>query len=255
MTENENTGLVIIKDAKAVTTSLKVAEIFGKRHKNVIQTIEDKIHSAENSAQYQNMFALGSYKDKSGKSNPMYYMNRDGFSFIAFGFTGKRADNFKLDYIQAFNQLEMQANQLSQDSYMISDPVQRATKWIEEEQRRQQLAAENEQLKPMAQIGTQLLSSEQTININRFAKILQSNGVDTGRNRLFSWLRSNGYLIASGIDYNLPTAYAMQLGLFEVEEKPYMVHGETQLGRTTKVTTKGQAYFLKKLTKEADQAA
>ncbi len=49
------------------------------------------------------MFVLGTYKDASGKQNKMYYMNRDGFTFIAFGFTGAKADEFKLKYIQAFN--------------------------------------------------------------------------------------------------------------------------------------------------------
>ncbi|ERL64005.1 hypothetical protein L248_1652 [Schleiferilactobacillus shenzhenensis LY-73] len=52
------------------------------------------------------MFSLGEYKDRSGKRNKMYYMNRDGFTFIAFGFTGQAADKFKLEYIQAFNSME-----------------------------------------------------------------------------------------------------------------------------------------------------
>ena len=98
--------LVILKNHQVVTTSLKVAEIFNKEHRNVIQAIENKIHSAENSAQYKNMFVLGTYKDASGKQNKMYYMNRDGFTFIAFGFTGAKADEFKLQYIQAFNRME-----------------------------------------------------------------------------------------------------------------------------------------------------
>lgn len=98
--------LVIMHDKTAVTTSLKVAEIFGKEHKDVLETISGKIHSAENSAQLAKMFAEGTYKDKSGKANKMYYMNRDGFSFIAFGFTGKKADKFKLQYIDAFNHME-----------------------------------------------------------------------------------------------------------------------------------------------------
>lgn len=246
-TEKENTELVMMKDQEAVTTSLRVAESFGKQRKNVIQTIENL--AAENSAT-KKMFVGSTYTNR-GKEYPMYYMNRDGFTLLAMGFTGKKALQFKLQYIQAFNKLEAQAKQLQQDSYMIEDPVQRATKWIEEEQQRQQLATENEQLKPMAEIGAKLTASEQTISINQFAKLLQSNGVDTGRNRLFQWLRSNGYLISSPLDYNLPTAYSMSLGLFEVEEKPYMVHGETQLGRTTKVTPKGQTYFFKKLTKQA----
>ena len=98
--------LVIMKDQQAVTTSLQVAEVFGKNHKHVLDAIQNKIDSAENSAQYDSMFAQGEYKDKSGKRNKMYYMNRDGFTFIAFGFTGKKADEFKLKYIEAFNQME-----------------------------------------------------------------------------------------------------------------------------------------------------
>lgn len=247
MNKNE---LVVMKDQEAVTTSVAVAETFGKSHKNVIQTIEKKINSAENSAQYSNMFAVGNYKDKSGKSNKMYYMNRDGFSFIAFGFTGKKADKFKLDYINAFNQLEQQAKQLQQDSYMIADPVQRATKWIEEEQHRQALATENEQLKPLAEIGTKLLQSDDLISVNSLAKLLSSNGLTIGRNRLFTYLRNSGYLINRGEDRNLPTQRSIDLGLFVVVEKPYIHDGETLLGRTSKVTPKGQEYFLTRLTKE-----
>ncbi|WP_315307938.1 Rha family transcriptional regulator [Enterococcus devriesei] len=100
------TDLVIMKDRQAVTTSLQVAEGFNKRHTHVIEAIENKIHSAENSAQYKNMFIEGTYQDKSGKTNKLFYMNRDGFSFIAFGFTGRKADEFKLKYIDAFNQME-----------------------------------------------------------------------------------------------------------------------------------------------------
>lgn len=103
--------LVIMKNQQAVTTSLQVAEGFEKRHTHVIDAIEAKIHSAENSAQFQNMFAEGIYQDKSGKSNKLYYMNRDGFTFIAMGFTGRKADEFKLKYIDAFNKMESHIKQ------------------------------------------------------------------------------------------------------------------------------------------------
>lgn len=99
-------SLVIMKDRQAVTNSLKVADAFNKKHKNVMQSIDNKIHSAENSAQFKKMFAEATYQDASGKSNRMYYMNRDGFTFIAMGFTGRKADDFKLKYIQAFNEME-----------------------------------------------------------------------------------------------------------------------------------------------------
>ncbi|HCT5241271.1 TPA: Rha family transcriptional regulator [Enterococcus faecalis] len=99
-------NLVIMKNQQAVTSSLQVAEVFDKQHKDVLEAIDTKIQSAENSAHYQIMFAEGEYKDSRGRKQRLYYMNRDGFSFIAFGFTGKKADTFKLKYIEAFNQME-----------------------------------------------------------------------------------------------------------------------------------------------------
>lgn len=105
------TNLVIMKDKQAVTTSLQVAEGFDKQHKNVIQAIEDKIQSAENSAHYKLMFSEGLYKDSRGRDQKIYYMNRDGFTFIAMGFTGRKADDFKFSYIDAFNQMEQHIKQ------------------------------------------------------------------------------------------------------------------------------------------------
>ena len=100
--------LVIMKDKQAVTSSLQVAEVFDKQHKHVMEAIKNKLNSAENSALLENMFVEGQYTASNGKSNPMYYMNRDGFSFIVMGFTGHKADGFKLQYIKAFNEMEQQ---------------------------------------------------------------------------------------------------------------------------------------------------
>ncbi|GEL14220.1 Rha family transcriptional regulator [Pediococcus cellicola] len=116
-------NLVVMKDQQAVTSSLQVANFFGKKHKNVIQTIETKMSSAENSAQLKRMFILGNYQDRSGKPNKMFYMNRDGFSFIAMGFTGREADEFMLEYIEAFNRME---SQVRTGSYQISHSMSEA---------------------------------------------------------------------------------------------------------------------------------
>lgn len=124
---NALNDLVIMHDQQAVTTSLILAEVFDKKHKNVIQTISSKINSAENSAQYKKMFAESTYTDRSGKQNKMYYLNRDGFTFIAMGFTGRKADEFKLKYIDAFNKMEEQIrNQSLQLITANADDLKRA---------------------------------------------------------------------------------------------------------------------------------
>lgn len=95
--------LVIMHDQQAVTTSLKVAEVFEKEHRNVMQSIKNL--TAENSAT-RKMFAEDSYLNSRNQNFPMFYMNRDGFTLLAMGFTGSKAIEFKLKYIDAFNKME-----------------------------------------------------------------------------------------------------------------------------------------------------
>lgn len=95
--------LVILKENKAVTTSLKVAESFGKRHRDVMRNISNL--TAQNCA-VGKMFAKSTYLNKQNHEQPIYYMNRDGFSLLVMGFTGKKALEFKLKYIDAFNKME-----------------------------------------------------------------------------------------------------------------------------------------------------
>ena len=134
--------LVIMHDQQVVTTSLVLAEAFEKQHKHVIEAIEKKISTAENSALLKNMFIEDSYIASNGKQNKMYYLNRDGFTFIAMGFTGKKADEFKIKYIDAFNKMENQIKEktqfrlpknLTEMSTMFFDVMKDQDKKIEEQ--------------------------------------------------------------------------------------------------------------------------
>nr|WP_312986094.1 phage antirepressor KilAC domain-containing protein [Clostridioides sp.] len=91
-------------------------------------------------------------------------------------------------------------------------------------------------------------TSKATILVGEMAKILKQNGIDTGEKRLFTWLRDNGYLIKrKGSDYNMPTQRSMELKLFEVKESTHThSDGHISVNKTTKVTGKGQQYFIKK---------
>jgi len=241
-------NLVIMKDRQAVTTSLQVAEGFEKQHKDVLEAINNKIQSAENSAHYKLMFSEGLYKDSRGRDQKMYYMNRDGFTFIAMGFTGRKADEFKFSYINAFNHMERALIEQAKDSYMIEDPVKRAEKWIQERKQVQQLELENSQLKPKAIFADSVAASDTSILINDLAKLLKQNGIEIGGTRLFAWLRETGYLIKrKGTDYNMPTQKSMELELFQIKETAINHNsGRISISRTPKVTGKGQLYFINK---------
>lgn len=94
-------------EEKLITTSLKVAEVFEKEHKNVLKSIENLV--ADNSA--ANFFQLTTYKNR-GKEYPMYEMDRNGFSLLVMGFTGEKALQWKIKYIEAFNQMESELKRL-----------------------------------------------------------------------------------------------------------------------------------------------
>lgn len=123
------------ENSQALTNSLLVAEKFGKEHRNVLQAIRDIIGSAENSA-YPQMFVESTYyNQQNGQNYPMFVMNRDGFTLLAMGFTGKRAMKFKLDYIAAFNKMESalkdSQKKLSGAEYLL----QQAQLMVEQERR------------------------------------------------------------------------------------------------------------------------
>ena len=105
-----------------------------------------------------------------------------------------------------------------------------------------------EEMKPAQVFSNAVTASKTTILVGELAKILKQNGIEIGEKRLFSWLRSHGYLISrKGTDYNAPTQKSMELGLFEVKETA-ITHsdGHTTVNKTTKVTGKGQQYFINK---------
>lgn len=117
----------------------------------------------------------------------------------------------------------------------------------EEQEKNKTLAAENEVMKPKALFADAVATADTSILIGDLAKLIRQNGYDIGQNRLFGWLRDNGYLVKHGDAYNMPTQKSMDLGLFEVKERTIgNPDGSTRITRTTKVTGKGQQYFINK---------
>lgn len=106
----------------------------------------------------------------------------------------------------------------------------------------------NEENKPKVAFANHILGSEDSILIGNLAKILCQNGINIGRNRLFQYLREAGFLMKpTGEDYNLPTQKAMEMGLMEIKENIYFQDDEEpRISFTTKVTAKGQKYFIER---------
>ena len=93
------------KKDEAVCSSLQVAEKFGKRHADVIRSINNLLEN-DSTQNCVRCFNKSSYTDAKGEKRPMYVMNRDGFTFLVMGFTGNKANEWKWQYIKAFNKME-----------------------------------------------------------------------------------------------------------------------------------------------------
>ena len=100
-------GLVSVVNNKVVTTSLQVSKVFEKTHHNVLRDIRNLECSSDFQAfNFESSFYLRKLPNNATKKEPMYYLTRDGFTFLAMGFTGKIAARFKEAYINAFNEME-----------------------------------------------------------------------------------------------------------------------------------------------------
>lgn len=125
----------------------------------------------------------------------------------------------------------------------------------EEKTRNKMLQADNERMRPKEIFADAVATSQTSILIGDLAKLLKQNGVETGQKRFFEWLRENGYLIKrKGADWNMPTQKAMERGLFEVKESAVNnPDGSVRINKTTKVTGKGQQYFINKFLGTSDK--
>ncbi len=135
---------------------------------------------------------------------------------------------------------------------MLADPdtaIRLLNEIKSEREQRKALQKQIEEQKPAVIFTDAVVTSKNSILIGELAKLLKQNGIKMGQNRLFEWMRQNGYLIRrQGSDYNMPTQKSMELGLFEIKET-CITHsdGHIHVSKTSKVTGKGQVYFINKI--------
>ncbi|SPD94474.1 Phage antirepressor protein KilAC domain protein [Leuconostoc suionicum] len=154
---------------------------------------------------------------------------------------GKQVRNY-------FIQVEERYKQLASDpSYQMALGLKASQQLLEHKDK---IIAE---MKPKALFADAVSASQTSILVGELAKLLKQNGIDTGANRLFTWLRDNGYLIRrKGTDYNMPTQKSMEMGLFEIKEHNHInSNGVNVTTKTPKVTGKGQQYFINKFLQAA----
>lgn len=218
-------------------TSLQIAEVAGKMHKHVLEAIRtmepawEKVNGTK--------FRLAEYKDAKGEMRPCYQLNKTECLYIATKFN----DEARAKLVIRWEELERQNAQPSIPQNFAEALRLAATQQEQLEAQR----AELEAAAPKVAFANAMLASKNSCLVGELAKIISQNGYTIGQNRLFQWLRENGYLGRIGEYYNVPNQRYVEQGLFEVKRSTRSgSSGELYNITTTKVTPKGQEYFLQK---------
>jgi anti-repressor protein len=260
------------KKGHAITDTYNVAKAFGKRNSNLMRSVRLIMESAFGEVP----FAL-SKKEVNGKIIDVYVMTKAGFMVLCRKFRDVNPDDVKR-FIDMFGEYEQNAQKVVEsigDKKFISVAPETTPKEfpllnMEEAKKRVMdalqddlitiidavtelacnivrniLATSQEQATPQEQKAVE--PTGDNVSVNELAKMICSYGYDIGEIRLYEWLINNGYLCSVGGDYNLPTQQAIQQGLFVVRAGQYKKPtGQMVQTRTTRVTQKGQVYFVNK---------
>lgn len=233
----------LLKNTETMT-SLQIAEVTGKLHKDVLEAIRNmepawvKVNGRK--------FPLVEYKDAKGEMRPMYQLNKTECLYVATKFN----DEARAKLVICWEELE---HERMAGGFQIPQNFSEALRLAAEQAERVEAQQKQiEAMRPKELFADAVATSDRSCLVAELAKILQQNGVNIGQNRLFEWLRTNGYLCSKGEYYNQPTQRAMEMGLFEVKKtainKP---DGSVLVSCTTKVTGKGQVYFVNKFLNKA----
>lgn len=189
----------------------------------------------------------------SGQNREMYIINESGLYALIFGSKLESAKRFK-HWVTSEVLPAIRKHGVYAVDELLNNPemaIKAFTALKEEREKNKKLQTDVDRMKPKEIFADAVSASQTSILIGDLAKILKQNGINTGQNRLFETLRKDGYLIKrKGSNWNMPTQQAMEMGLFEIKESTHIDgNGCNVTTKTTKVTGKGQQYFINRYLK------
>ncbi len=215
-----NTTVVFKQQEDSIfTDSLTIAKVFGKEHKHVMESIKNS--GLLEDSEYSRKFDPTTYKASNGKSNKMYLLDRDAFSLIIMGFTGKEALRWKMDYIKAFNAMEKELLKPAVKLTPIQLMEQANLLLIEENKEKTKLLERNKKIIDSMNIISKATSDNgTTLTIQEFCKIVTDviDGTSLGRTSAYAVLRSMKLVMAKSTQ---PTQSAMTRRLLNYIKHDY----------------------------------
>lgn len=193
----------------------------------------------------------------SGQNRNMTIINESGLYSLILSSKLPQAKEFKR-WVTSEVLPTIRKNGMYATDELLDNPdfaIATLQKLKEEREAKKQLEAQIEADRPKVIFSDAVSASHTSILVGEFAKIMRQNGADMGQNRMFAWLRENGYLISrKGSDRNMPTQKSMELDLFEIKETTINhSDGHISISKTPKITGKGQLYFTEKILCDKDK--
>lgn len=218
-------------------SSREIAEYTGKTHDNVLKAIRAMEDAWVRITGVK--FNASEYKDSTGRKLPMYELSKTETLYVATKFN----DEARAKLIIRWEELELKAQKIAlPQSY--SEALRELADKAEENERLKIEAKENA---PKILFTEAVIGSKNSCMVGELAKLITQNGYTIGQNRLFVWLRDNGYMGKRGENYNMPLQQYVEQGLFELKKGTRSGNdGVMYTTITPKVTGKGQVYFVNK---------
>ncbi|TQR28361.1 permease [Lysinibacillus sphaericus] len=237
-----------MKQLEQTLTSLEVAEMVGRQHKNVMQdirTIIEHLGGLKNQPAY---FIENEYLDSQGKTRPCFKLTKKGCELYGTRMTGAKGTQFAALYIERFNEMEQKLIKQQPDYHLPSTFKEALYMLAESVDENDKLKQRIENDREKVVLANAITTSDEGLLIEGAAKYMRQNGVNIGRDRLFKWLRGQGYLVSRrGREYNMPTQKSLNQGLMKIHAQQYFdSEGELKVNRQVVVTGKGLMFFINK---------
>ena len=244
----ESYKMVESNEGQVVQTisSREVAEMMEMQHKHLLEKI-DKINKTLTGRKIGSLkyWTENSYKDAKGETRREFQVTKKGCEFLAHKSTGEKGIVFTDRYMDKFEAMEKTLKEIDKPSYMIEDPIERAKKWIKEQEEKQVI---QEKLEKNSKMLNQISASKNSLLVREVAKILSNkHGITIGEKKLYQKLRDWGWISKKTTEAR---QLAIKCGYLEVREGTRESARGIFTFHTTRVTGKGQRKILEKLLEE-----
>lgn len=222
-----------------------------RKHYDLLKVIKDELDQDERDGKISLSFYVRKTGNGSTRKYPMCFLTISQARRLLL----RESKSVRSKIIALLDMLE------AQNTARITPPLKIPTTMkevlliaLEQQEKLEKLQNKLEEQKPAVVFANAVRASKDNILIGTLAKLLSQNGINIGQNRLFVWMRDNGYLIRrEGQDYNKPTQVSINLGIMEIKERAVLNSAGVKLTFTTMITGKGQAYFVNKFLEAKDK--